>query len=110
MHLRKTAVDKVIHFQNNDYGFHDPKKEVSYHEPNSGEPVLNTKLVFILTLIGLFVFFIIQNTSVVDIHFLFWTVSMSRALMIFFILAIGIIIGWLLHSHFTHREASHENQ
>jgi membrane protein CcdC involved in cytochrome C biogenesis len=30
---------------------------------------------------------------------------MSRSLIIFFLLAIGIIIGWFLHSYFRHRKA-----
>jgi uncharacterized integral membrane protein len=59
---------------------------------------MNAKLVISLILAGLVVLFIIQNVTVVDIRFLFWTLSMSRALLMFFILAIGIVIGWTLHS------------
>jgi len=59
---------------------------------------MNAKLVISLVLAGLAVLFIIQNVMVVDIRFLFWTLSMSRALLMFFILAIGIVIGWTLHS------------
>ncbi len=67
---------------------------------------MNTKLVISLILAGLAVLFIIQNVRVVDIRFLFWTLSMSRALLMFFILAIGIVIGWTLHSlSVTHRKA-----
>ena len=44
-----------------------------------------------------FVFIIvIQNTQVVEFRFLVWTISMSRALMLFGTLAIGFIAGWLL--------------
>ena len=44
-----------------------------------------------------FVFIVvIQNTQVVEFRFLVWTVSMSRALMLFGTLAIGFIAGWLL--------------
>ena len=59
---------------------------------------MNAKLVISLVLAGLAVLFIIQNVMVVDIRFLFWTLSMSQALLMFFILAIGIVIGWTLHS------------
>ena len=59
---------------------------------------MNAKLVISLVLAGLAVLFIIQNVMVVDIRFLFWTLSMSQALLMFFILAIGVVIGWTLHS------------
>ncbi|MBN2538651.1 MAG: LapA family protein [Deltaproteobacteria bacterium] len=70
---------------------------------------MNTKLVISLILAGLAVLFIIQNVTVVEIRFLFWTLSMSRALLMFFILAIGIIIGWTLHSmSAAHRKSDEE--
>ena len=52
------------------------------------------------------VIFILQNMTVVDVRFLFWHLSVSRAIMIFILLAIGIVIGWLLHSYYlTHKAA-----
>ncbi len=68
---------------------------------------MNYKLIISLVLIGLVVLFIVQNAAVVDIRLLFWTISMSRALMVFFLLAIGVLVGWMLHSHFTRRNQSH---
>ncbi|MDH3672743.1 MAG: LapA family protein [Gammaproteobacteria bacterium] len=65
---------------------------------------MNYKLILSLVLVGLVALFIVQNATVVDIRFMFWTISMSRALMIFFLLAIGVLIGWLLHSQFIHRK------
>jgi len=59
---------------------------------------MNAKLVVCLILAGLVVLFIVQNVTVIEVRFLFWTLSMSRALLMFFILAIGIIVGWFLHS------------
>jgi uncharacterized integral membrane protein len=44
----------------------------------------------------LVVIFIIQNTEVVEIDFLFWIISISRALMVLFIFLIGIMIGAIL--------------
>ncbi len=64
---------------------------------------MHPKLILSLTLAGLLVVFIIQNVAVVEIRFLFWTMSMSRALMMFFLIAIGIVIGWSLHSIKTHK-------
>jgi len=37
-----------------------------------------------------------QNTQVVEFRFLVWTISLSRALMLFGALAIGVVAGWLL--------------
>jgi putative membrane protein len=56
-----------------------------------------------LALLLLVVVFIVQNATAVDIQFLFWKLSMSRSLMIFFVLAIGIVIGWITAGHF-HRK------
>ena len=53
-----------------------------------------------LALLLLVVIFIVQNAVVVDIQFLLWKLSMSRSLMIFFVLAAGIIIGWITAGHF----------
>ncbi|MBU0944708.1 MAG: LapA family protein [Proteobacteria bacterium] len=61
------------------------------------------KLILSLVLTGTVVLFVIQNISVVEISFLFWSFAMSRALLIFFVLAIAIVIGWLLHGYFSHR-------
>ena len=40
--------------------------------------------------------FVVQNTQVVEFRFLVWTLSISRALMLFGTLAIGFLAGWLL--------------
>lgn len=57
---------------------------------------MNYKLISILVLIVLVVLFVVQNTDVVEIRFLFWKASMSRALVIIFVLIAGIVSGWLL--------------
>jgi hypothetical protein len=36
---------------------------------------------------------------------LLWTVSMSRALLIIFTLAIGFLVGWFLHTYYSYRNA-----
>ncbi len=65
---------------------------------------MNFKLVLSLILAGLAMLFIIQNVAVAEIRFLFWTLTMSRSLLMFFILAIGLVLGWLLHSFMMHRQ------
>jgi len=65
---------------------------------------MNYKLILILILACLAGLFIIQNVAVVEIRFLFWSIQMSRSLFVFFLVAIGIIIGWFLHSFFKHRK------
>lgn len=65
---------------------------------------MQTKLVVSLVLIGLAVLFIVQNAAVVDIRFLFWKLSMSRALFMLFMLAIGVVAGWVLHSYVQHKK------
>ncbi len=64
---------------------------------------MNFKLILSVILAGLAVIFIIQNTAVVDIRFLSWTLSMSRLLLFFLLLAIGVILGWLLRGYSAHR-------
>jgi uncharacterized integral membrane protein len=70
---------------------------------------MNLKLILILIFVSLIVIFITQNVAVVDIRFLFWNVSMSRALLIFFLLIIGIALGWFLHSYLSYRESKDES-
>ena len=62
---------------------------------------MSFKLVLMLLLSVIVVVFIFQNTTVVEIRFLFWTVSMSRALMILTVLAIGMLLCWLLHGYLS---------
>ncbi|MDB2414869.1 LapA family protein [Rickettsiales bacterium] len=51
------------------------------------------------------VLFTIQNVAVVEIQFLLWGFSIPRALLIFAVLSIGIIIGWLTKAAFhKHKE------
>lgn len=69
-----------------------------------GEKQMNYKLVPILTLVGLVFLFIMQNVSIVDIQFLFWSIQIPRSLLVIIMLAIGVVIGWFLHSFMRHRK------
>ncbi|MCG6969434.1 MAG: LapA family protein [Gammaproteobacteria bacterium] len=70
----------------------------------------NVKLIISLILVVLLVVFIVQNAAVVELHFLFWTLSMSRSLMILFVLFIGLLVGWIVGSQFHHKPSTDENQ
>jgi putative membrane protein len=65
---------------------------------------MNFKLILSLVLAGMAVLFIIQNVPAVELTFLFWTLSMSRALVMFLFLLTGIILGWSLHSRFGRKK------
>lgn len=69
----------------------------------------NIKLIFILLALGLIVTFIIQNASVVEISFLFWSFQISRSLLIFIVLCLGIIAGWLISGFLRHKRQSEMN-
>ena len=49
--------------------------------------------ILFICLILLVLITVFQNTQVVDFRFLVWTVSLSRALMLFAALAIGFVAG-----------------
>lgn len=66
---------------------------------------MNLKLVLILLLSSMAVLFIVQNTEIVEIGFLYWRISMSSALLIFFTLAAGFILGWFLHGYLLYRQS-----
>ena len=53
-------------------------------------------LILSLVLFGLLVVFGVQNYEVVRVRFLFWHLDMSRAVLLFVVLALGIAIGWAL--------------
>ena len=52
--------------------------------------------IIFVCLIGIVLIFVVQNIEVVEFRFLAWTISMSRALALFGILAIGFVAGCLL--------------
>lgn len=56
-----------------------------------------------LGLLLLIVIFTVQNAEVVTVNLLFWKLSVSRALMIFLVLIIGIVVGVVLSGMARHR-------
>ena len=71
---------------------------------------MNFKITLIVILVCLALIFLAQNIQVVTVSFLFWEVSMSRAVLLFFSLLIGFIIGWFLHSYLAYRKDKKEFQ
>lgn len=67
---------------------------------------MKTKLILTLVAIVFVVLFVLQNTAVVEIHFLLWHLSMSRALLIVVFVAVGMVIGWLLRSNVSFKKIS----
>jgi len=65
---------------------------------------MSSRLVLLLILTALTIIFIVQNVSVIEIRFLFWSVSMSGALLVFLFIATGTVIGWMLSSFDSHRK------
>jgi len=70
---------------------------------------MNPRLIASLVLTGLIVLFVVQNAALVQVQFLLWTVELSRALLIFVVLAVGIIVGWLMRGHVTSVAREREN-
>lgn len=65
---------------------------------------MKLKLLLLLTFSSLAVIFIAQNSvDVVEISFLFWRASLPSALLIFFTLMTGFVLGWFLHSYLLYR-------
>lgn len=59
----------------------------------------------IVAILVLFVLiFLAQNIEVVTVKFIFWELSMSRAVLLFFSLLLGFITGWSLNSFLSYRK------
>jgi uncharacterized integral membrane protein len=69
---------------------------------------MKPKKIIAAILAGLVLLFIVQNVAVMNLRFLFWTLSMSGALLMLLVLAVGVILGWLLHGSFGRRKNNAE--
>lgn len=66
---------------------------------------MNVKLTTGFVLLILLIIFIIQNTEVVNVRFLFWGLSLSRVLMIFLVFLSGGVVGWVANTVYrSHRK------
>ena len=59
------------------------------------------KFIVIAVLAVLVLIVALQNTANVETKLLFATVTMQRAILLFVMLAIGFVIGWLTGARFT---------
>jgi uncharacterized integral membrane protein len=69
-----------------------------------GNCKMNYKMIIILVILCLIGILIIQNAEIVEIQVYFWTIAMSRVLLMLILLAIGIIAGWLLGGYFRRKK------
>jgi uncharacterized integral membrane protein len=69
---------------------------------------MNFKITLVVILACLALIFVAQNIELVTLRFLFWEISMSRAILLFFSLLIGFIIGWFLNSYLSYRKDKKE--
>jgi lipopolysaccharide assembly protein A len=56
---------------------------------------MSIKSIAILCLLFLFAFFVVQNTQVVEVRFLFWKTEASRAIVLLVTFGAGALFGWL---------------
>jgi putative membrane protein len=71
---------------------------------------MNFKMGIVAILAFFALIFVAQNIDVITVKFLLWELSMSRAVLLFFSLLLGFIIGWLLHSYMAYRKDKKEFQ
>ena len=69
---------------------------------------MNFKIVLLIVVTCLAVVFVIQNVSAVTVSIFFWEISLSLALLIFFVLAFGFVFGWFLHSFLAYQKVKKE--
>jgi len=69
---------------------------------------MNLTIILMVIVACLALVFTVQNVAAVTVSIFFWDISLSLALLIFFILAIGLIIGWFLHSFIAYRKGKKE--
>jgi uncharacterized integral membrane protein len=54
--------------------------------------------ILLLVLLGTVLVFAVQNVADVEVQFLLWSLAMPRAILIMVVFALGVLLGWLLHS------------
>lgn len=57
---------------------------------------MKTKVIILLILIVLFTIFVSQNTRIVQIDFLVWSVAMSAIVLISLMMLVGVIAGFII--------------
>jgi len=57
---------------------------------------MSFKSVILLVLIGLFIIVCIQNVEKIPLHFIFWSMNISKLLLLLITLVIGILVGVII--------------
>jgi len=66
----------------------------------------NLRPALLIVLVAVGILFALQNVADVEVQFLLWSVTLPRAILILVVLALGIVIGVILHSiHLRRRQA-----
>jgi len=50
----------------------------------------------IMAIIALIVVFAVQNATTVEVSFLFWSMALPRAVLLFLIFAVGVVTGLII--------------
>lgn len=58
--------------------------------------MMSFKSVTLLVLIGLFIIVCIQNVETIPLHFLFWSMDISKLLLLLITLITGILVGVII--------------
>lgn len=69
---------------------------------------MNFKIGLVAVFAVIALIFLAQNIDVVTMKFLLWELSMSRAVLLFFSLFTGFMIGWFLNSYLSYRKDKQE--
>jgi uncharacterized integral membrane protein len=80
-----------------------PEPQDEEDRPSTWQPLLYTKIVLLLVVIGYSVAFVVQNTDQIRIDFVFATAKVRLIWTMLLLLAIGLIGGILLSQLYRHR-------
>lgn len=58
--------------------------------------MMSFKSVTLLILIGLFIIVCIQNVEIIPLHFLFWSINISKLMLLLIALIVGIFVGMVI--------------
>ena len=70
---------------------------------------MKAKTIIILVLVALFLIILFQNTQVVELRLLFWTISMSRIILFPLTLLLGFAIGYIV-CKLTNKKAENKTE
>ena len=66
---------------------------------------MGPRKIILLVVLALIAVFVLQNTEVIQIRFLFWKATLSEAIVLLASLGVGFLSGWLI---MTFRSRRHQ--